>query len=328
MQATSKLLLTSAALGLATQLAAQTADYDLTKLPPSLQLAIKRADNLKFVGTRTVEFRRRGDTLKVVEYVTRDGNRVRIEFPEGSDFSGQVIVENSKERRHFLPATNEIRVLPPRRDESVSRVLRYLQRSNRPYQVEETGGDVIAGRRTREVAISDASGNVAERLFIDPSTGAVLKRQFYDRVGTRVGSVEFTKIDYRSRIDPELFAINRRGAKVISPIDDLKRQVGEHGFKLVYLKPESGAKLESTRVMTPMGRKTLMQIYSMRGARFSLFQVIGANDSDGQRRPGGDALKVTRWVAGERSYMFVGPEDSAVYERLLAALKKQTISND
>ena len=118
MQATSKVILGVLAVAAAGVVAAQSNEYKLDGLPEALKLAIRKSDSLKFVGTRTVEFRRRGDTVRITEYVTRDGQRIRLEFPEGSDFAGQVIVENASERKHYLPATNEIRILPPRKDES------------------------------------------------------------------------------------------------------------------------------------------------------------------------------------------------------------------
>ena len=328
MRATSKVILGVLAVAAAGVVAAQSNDYKLDGLPEALKLAIRKSDSLKFVGTRTVEFRRRGDTVRITEYVTRDGQRIRLEFPEGSDFAGQVIVENASERKHYLPATNEIRILPPRKDESVSRILRFLQKSNRPYRVEETAGETVAGRRTRLVAIADSKGNVAERLYIDPSNGTILKRLFFDPVGTRVGSMEYTKIDFRRRIDSGLFTINRKGAKVISPFDEVRRISAELGFPVVFLRPETGAKLESVKVLQPMGKKAMMQTYSAKGGRYSFFQIDSRDNPEPPRRPGDNALKVTRWSTGDRSFMFVGPAEGGVYDRLATALKRLTSSND
>src|SRR5438105_3986950 len=83
-----------------------------TDLPVALRKALEAGPRLRYTGKRRVEFRRDGKTEAYTEIVTRDGNKMRIEFPAGSTYTGQVIVETKGVRKHFFPDKNEIHVSP------------------------------------------------------------------------------------------------------------------------------------------------------------------------------------------------------------------------
>src|SRR5687768_14087188 len=78
------------------QAAAKSQDGNI---PWVLRKAIKAGPGLRYFGTRTIEFRRDGQTFKHAEIVTRDGANIRIEFSPGAKYAGQIIVETAKERQ-------------------------------------------------------------------------------------------------------------------------------------------------------------------------------------------------------------------------------------
>ena len=58
--------------------------------------ALAASPTLRFTGRRLVTVRTDGEDERHEEIVTRDGPRMRIEFPSGTAFKGQVIVEDAK----------------------------------------------------------------------------------------------------------------------------------------------------------------------------------------------------------------------------------------
>lgn len=299
-------LLILGALGMASSLYAQKPTVKLPpNLPPILLKAMAASGKLRYTGTRVVEFRKGPDTVRHEEYLIRDGAKLRIEFPDTSPFAGQVIVEDGVVRRHFFPDKNEIHVLPPRRDEATMR-LRRLTRPGSKMTFATESGDRVAGYGTREVVVKDQAGNVVQRMFIEPKSGLVLKRLLFDPVGAPVGSFTFTKIDLHPTINPAVFRFSRQGATLVTPLDLLRRNLDDGPFVLRTLPPDSGYRLEFSRVMKPEGRPILMQIYTGNGRRLSLFQLEGDIDSDRLKRFARDRDSAYSWQSDGRTFVLVG----------------------
>lgn len=316
------LILFGAALGQAPAIPLREAQ-PLPSMPPLLRLAIAQGPRLRYSGTRVVEFRRGPDALRHEEFVIRDGPLVRVEFPSDSSYAGQVIVENGRERRHYLPATNEIRIEPPRREEAFRRLLSQIRGLGRDCHFSVGPGDVVARRRTRQVAIADKNGNVLQRLYIDPKTGAVLQLKLYDDVGTQRGFFTFKTIDYAPRIDPSLFRIERHGAIIVTPYDTLRQLCRSDGFKFVSLAPASGARLEFCRLQKIEGRSVLAQFYDTGRGHVSFFQVKAIVPANELRRFAHRQVRFVNWTVGDRSYVLFGPDEDLL-ERLAQPLKLQS----
>src|SRR5262245_22963865 len=92
------------------------------QFPPLLQKAMERSKKQRFSGSRLVEMKMGPNRVRHTEYVLRDGERTRIEFPDASPFQGQIIVEANGERRHFFPDRNEMHITPPRREDFFMRL--------------------------------------------------------------------------------------------------------------------------------------------------------------------------------------------------------------
>ena len=291
---------------------------DIANNYPLLNRAVKEATHLRYTGIRRVQLRRGPGGGTHEEYVTRDGANVRVEFSEESPFAGQVIVEDGRTRRHFLPLLNEIRVLPPRRDEALLRIGRAIRKGG--LQITSSDGGVIAGRHTTLFTVADKQGNLTQRLYIDVDTALVLKRVLYDPVGSQIGYFEFVQVDYPGHISPKLFTLDRKGATIVTPNDELVRQCREGGFNLLRIPDGLGYRLEGARSLKMRGENVLAQTYSTSRGKLSLFQVralIPAERLMGMRR--GD-VRISVWQSEGTTYALVGPQDQAELDGLAKRL--------
>ena len=286
-------------------------------VPPILLHAIQASDTIRFTGRRTVTVLKDGQPDRHEEIVMRDGPQLRIEFPREGSYAGQVIVEDGNERRHYIPRTNEVRVLPTRREEGLQR-LRALARAG---GVTTEGGDRIAGYATTVLVVRDAMGNPLQRLAIEPESGMVLSRQVYDATGVQIGGFTFTRVDLSpGPFDPSLFRIERKGVRTSTPRDELQRKARQGGYPAVGLAESTGFRLEGVGLRRlPVGT-LLAQNYSGPGGRLSLYALRAAVDPATLRKQGGKRLRSVSWVDGGVTYVLLGPQDDSTLARLKAAV--------
>ena len=286
-------------------------------LPPVVKRALTAAGTLRYTGRRIVTVLRDGQPDRHEEIVMRDGPRMRIEFPSEGAYAGQVIVEDPSERRHFLPESNEVRVLPTRREEGLQR-LRALVRTG---GVTTSPGDRIAGLPTVEVFVRDAAGNPIQRLSIEPESGMVLRRRVYDATGVEVGGFVFTRIDLSpGAFDPAIFRIERKGVTTTTPLDALRRLARKSGYAAVSLPESTGFRLEGVRVARLPEGDVLVQTYLGTGGRLSLYQLRAAVSPDRLRRQGARRLNALSWAEGGATFVLLGPQDDATLARLRKSL--------
>lgn len=288
---------------------------NVAQVPASLRKALRSYGKLRYSGTRVVEFRAGANRQRHTEIITVDGFRTRVEFPQSSPLSGQIVVENPKERRHYFPALNELRVLPPRREEAFGRIVQMAKRFG---FTEQPGGE-FAGAATRLVQISDPQGNVVQKLWIEPKSGMVLKRELYERSGTMVGFFEFSQFTLNPTIDPTDFALAPKGVKVVTPAALLARQIKKGGFQDVRL-IDPAYHLESSRYQKIAGNDVLAQLYVGNGHRFTLYQLkalVNSGELEKQRRPG---LNTFAWQKDGASFALVGDLSEAELKELARRL--------
>jgi len=291
--------------------------------PELLRKMLQSQPTLRFSGTRVVEFRNGPDRVRNTEIVLKDGERQRIEFSPDSPNAGQIIVENGRERRQYDPQKNEIQVLRPRREEMIGRLgmlARQIREGGLRFRI-DAGGE-IAGVATKQMILTDPEGNVVHRMWIDPATGMLLKREILDPVGTRIGFFEFTKVNFNPRFSPDDFRILRRGAKVVT-LDDLVGRIAKKlGFSPLRIPASEPYELEDVRPVDLGPRKGMMQMYSGAKGRFSFYQVTGEIDQRRlERLAGGPRFDVYSWRSGERTLILVGDVGRSELERLSKTIR-------
>jgi hypothetical protein len=243
-------------------------------IPPDLKEALERSKSLRFSGTRTVMVIRAGQVQSHNEYVTKDGENLRIEFAKGSPYAGQIIVETSEERKHYFPDRNEIREYPSfgkRQFEGVRAVFRSPRGG--ASHIESSNGGVIAGLHCTKYQVSDSFNNPIVQVFIEPNSGMLAKRVLFDPTGNIAGSYEFVSVNLNPNIQKSAFKIFRKGAKIIRPIDELKKQGAILGMPALSLGRSSGYRLESVYVREVKGSKVIVQNYGKDDSRITVFMT-------------------------------------------------------
>ena len=283
---------------------------DLATMPAIMRKFVLARKTSRYTGTRTVEFKRGPDRLSHIEYILKDGIRSRTEFPDDSQYKGQVIVDNGKQRMHFFPDRNEIDVEPAHqrdnRPDSGGND-RDSDHKNRPsLQRTVTDGGSVAGYHTQLLTVSDPNGNVMQQMWIEPKTGVRLKMVLYDRVGTQVGSFEFTKINFKPTFAPGDFTIDRKGALIVTPADEARRLSEKLGVTPLILGNSSGYELQNARIIHPDKQDVLAQTYIGDTGRFTFFELRGDIDQDKLQRFARGRLSTYSWKRGQESFAIVG----------------------
>lgn len=285
------------------------------QVPYALKKAIQQAPKLRYSGRRKVQYLRNGETDSYVELVSRDGDQLRIEFPSGSTYSGQIIVETGNERRHFFPDRNEIQILPPRREEAFERIVKLAQNRGR-FTLSEGAGETVAGIATDQIVVTDRSGNVVQRLYIDPKSGMLLKRKIYDPVGTQVGFFEFESVNFSPTFTKSIFHLSRNGAKLLKPVDLLRKLAQDNGYPVIYLKPSTGFTLSFSKMNTVDGREVLMQFYQSPNGRLSLFETKADIDREKLDKFARGDVNVYSWKGQGCTFVLIGNQDADALRKL------------
>lgn len=277
--------------------------------PPNSPEPVKRlftnAGKFKYGGVRWVEYRVDGERRRSTEVIIADGPQLRIETQSGSPDAGQIVVENQSERQQFFPGTNEIHILPSSRSDVFARLLGLFVQADRASHIKYSDGTLVAGRQTLQVIIEDPRGNVMQKLWLDRENGFVLKREINDRVGGSLGSFEFTKINYKPRVKPTDFQIQRKGARIITLSTRIRQIAKKFGLQPVMLGSKSGAKLVSVRPMEIDKDTALVQTYAYKDSRVTLFQSNSAVNPKRLERAA-NRLSYYTWSTGGTQFVLVG----------------------
>jgi len=290
------------------------------QIPAVLQGVFKAAKELAYSGTRVVEYMRGSEKSKHTEYVLTDGRKSRVWFPSDSPFAGQVIVEDRARRLHYFPGKNEIYVLPARRDMALRRLSESIFRGGGNMRLQVSEGESVAGRATKVLAFSDKNGNVQQRLWIDSDNSHLLKRELYDPVGAKIGSYEFTSVDYSPKVEAGIFEINRKGAKVITPELQVRKLAQANGLAALIIPASLGYRLDSVRMMKLGSEPVLHQLYLSARGRLSFFQVKGTLDPERFRTRTGPQISVRTWQRDGRSFALLGSVPADELQRIAKAL--------
>ncbi len=290
------------------------------EIPPVLKRAMLQSGRGTYSGERVIEFRRGSERHRHVEYILKDGPRSRVEFGEDPQLAGQIIVEDGDSRLHFFPGRNEILQLEARRDEANMRLMRLLKRGPGGVKIEVLPGENVAGQPTDLITIKDPKGNLFQKLWIDKSTSVILKRELFDPVGGRAGFTEFLKINYRPKITPDDFKIQRRGARIVTVNVQLERLVKEYDLLPIRISPSEGYRLVGVQTIGEGGERVLAQTYRNDNANLSLFQTRGSLSEEKLKRFAGRENSVYVWQMQGRSFALFGTLSSAELRRLAKRL--------
>jgi outer membrane lipoprotein-sorting protein len=284
-----------------------------------LQYAIESFPRQRFSGTRVTEVIVGDRRQSVVEYVWRDGFNSRIEYPENSFRRGWIVVERRDVRLEYDPHRNEIRRSPINRDPAAGG--QFLERvrlafRNGQLKLSEFDGGEVAGRRSTGLTISDVNGNIAQRFWIDVERGNVLRVVQYGRGGEERGRFEFQRLNYQPDINPDLFQINRQGAKIV---DEPAAEVPWRPLLPTWL-PDGFREAGRNTRQSP-GGPVLMLHYTNGSQHISVFQGRGKKEDILPPRGRENHLNLLSARVGDLWVAVLGDVPTPALERVLKSLR-------
>lgn len=281
-----------------------------------LDKVLRAQPKLRFSGTRSVDMMVNGEKVSIVEYVLRDGLVSRIEYPSNSFRKGFIVVESADVRLEYDPSRNEIRRSSGGRANSNAFLGRLMDGWRRgDLRLRKFDGGTVAGQKASGIEVSDPSGNVVQRYWVDSDTFVVLKAAQYGRGGEERSRFEFKKIDYSPKFPDGWNEIRRAGAKVVD-----ERKPEDLGFRpLLPTWLPAGFK-ETGRGVRENGPERVLLIHFSDGRRHvSIFQ------SDAPRLPGVAPRDLERFAVrsakiGPIGVVVMGDVDGATLERILRSM--------
>lgn len=278
---------------------------------------LDRAKGIRFSGTRIVTVVRAGKSDAHTEYVTREGENLRVEFSKDSKYTGQIIIESGGFRRHFFPDRNEVKESPvsTKRQFDMGRMLRGPGKGGQ-MKPQISDGGMVAGFRTQKMSLSDAQGNRMIEVYADPKSGLLLKRVVFDPTGTVSGSFEFQQVNLNPTIKPTAFVLNRKGAKIVRPLDDLRRQASELGVPALTFADNAGLQLEGVNTRSMRDSKTLTQMFSMSENRYTLFMTKSDIPQDQMKRFQRGELRTYVWQLNGVTLVLMGMDSEDALKKM------------
>jgi outer membrane lipoprotein-sorting protein len=281
-------------------------------VPVILVKAIQEQKQGRYIGRLVRQFERGPLHLKHEEIVYRDGPRTRVEFPAGSNYVGQVIVETANDWRYYQPKTNTIFVRPPRREENLRRMVGLARRaSKRQISMSIDPGERIAGIDTKQVVVRDSYNTIIERLYIDPRSGVLLKRVVFGAMGAQTGYFQFNEINLNpGPFSPTLFQLDKPGAKIVTPGDTLREIALKQGFEPVLFPGSTGLRLEQSRVTSVEREQVLVESFSSPKGRITLFELKNAVSPTRLKSMTQNEMQTYSWQRGDKWFVLVGPKSA------------------
>ncbi len=314
---------TAALLALIPTLAAPQDRPDLDH--PLFRQIEAKSPSLSFAGVRKVTFRGRGDhETTFTERVLRKGDLLRIEYPAGTPYEGQIIVENSGGRYHYLPAEKIIRKTPRRSGSGVLEMNAWLGPRG-PFsgrvEIKTYYGGRVAGVKTTYAKLKRSDGKTFLKLWVDEDKGCILKREMFDGHEKSIGGWEFTDIKYDPKLDRSIFALSIPGVPILTVADEMRKLARELGMKPYQLRESSGFTLIRVHKFDSEKIQSLMQIYTNGKVRLSFFQVKGELDGDRLKKQAGDRANVYVWKRDGASFALLGDLEEDDLKSLARNLK-------
>jgi hypothetical protein len=236
-------------------------------------------------------------------------------FPERSPYAGQIIVERGRDRLHYFPETGEIQRSAARGEAAYNRLATMVRDGRYVTTVREDG--FVAGVHTQVVTVAEAAGGVVQRLWIDPSSGMILRRVLYDSSGRNVGFFEYKAIEFNPAVKASDFTVNLKGARYVQLRDKVAEEARGAGLPAYEIAANRGYELTAVRVLGGRSRHpTLVQTYRGTEGSVSLFQTTGPINARLLAKLAGDRYQTYTWRQDGSNFALVGDPGVAELQRI------------
>ena len=178
-----------------------------------LQMALQAPRLVDYEGTKVITVLRggRSETITVAESHKRP-ELMRLEYVSPEDLAGRLIVDNGATAWHYEPSLNMAFEGPTLQGELLSRDLTLLLRN---YRVAALGIEDVIGRQAYVIALDPVRLGVRRQLWVDRSTGTVLRSEERDPSRGVVLSSYFSRISFSLNLPKAYFQFRMpAGARV------------------------------------------------------------------------------------------------------------------
>ena len=173
-------------------------------VPPAriLQMALQAPRLVDYEGTKVITVLRNGntETITVAESHKRP-NAMRLEYVSPEDVAGRLIVDSGSTAWHYEPRLNMAFQGPTLQGELLSRDFTLLIRN---YRVSALGVEDVIGRQAYVIALDPVNPGVHRELWVDRSTGTVLRSEERDPTRGVIISTYFSRISFSLNL-PEAY---------------------------------------------------------------------------------------------------------------------------
>ena len=173
-------------------------------VPPAriLQMALQAPRLVDYEGTKVITVLRNGstETITVAESHKRP-NAMRLEYVSPEDVAGRLIVDSGSTAWHYEPRLNMAFQGPTLQGELLSRDFTLLTRN---YRVSALGVEDVIGRQAYVIALDPVNPGVHRELWVDRSTGTVLRSEERDPTRGVIISTYFSRISFSLNL-PEAY---------------------------------------------------------------------------------------------------------------------------
>jgi len=173
-------------------------------VPPAriLQMALEAPRLVDYEGTEVITALRAGrmETITVAESHKRP-DLLRMEYVSPGDLAGRLIVDNGTTAWHYEPSLNMAFEGPTLQGQLLSRDLTLLLRN---YRLSALGVEDVIGRQAYVIALDPVHLGVRRQLWVDRSTGTVLRSEERDPYRGIILSSYFSRISFSLNL-PEAY---------------------------------------------------------------------------------------------------------------------------
>jgi hypothetical protein len=132
-------------------------------------------------------------------------------------------------------------------------------------------GGQVAGIHTQLIDVTDRNNVITQQLWVDPKTGAILKRVGYNRFGQPIASSEFRSVQFAPSLSASTFQIDTPGTRIVTAHDELTENARKAGVPALTLASASGFELVGSQVRRPNNQTVLASTYQGPHGRITVF---------------------------------------------------------
>lgn len=152
--------------------------------------------HVNYAGEQSIEVRLGSRRAHGNVQVSQFNGCIRTEIISPGRLRGMVTLERGQHRAVRRPGDPRWQIRPGGTGPIFHKILNN-------YTLRQGGSDNVAGYRAVAVQIrSRYGGKLARKMWMDPSTGVVLRTELYNWAGQLVYIAAFRQIDYTPRLDP------------------------------------------------------------------------------------------------------------------------------